>query len=191
MIMYPKIKIDCLIWFITYYKDTMSYYERMKKGHLKIIENNIMMKSLLNKMVDNYDNFLNSLNEITEETTETRDIGVNTDDIDDEIYISNDKEDEKQGVYSYIKHIVKNDGININGGLHKWRKHKKYGYICLIDLKELYMDYKKYTNEFNYKVKDYDGFILAFTYTYQGILKVRDSKSNIMMRFDKDLADKL
>ena len=59
----------------------MSYYERMKKGHLMMIENNRMMKSLLINMVDNYDNFLNSLNEITEET-ETRDIGVNTDYID-------------------------------------------------------------------------------------------------------------
>ena len=111
-------------------------------------------------------------------------------DYDDDVYISNDK-DEKQGVHSYIKHIVKNDGITINGELHKWKKYN-YGDACHIDLIELYKDYKKYTDEFNYKDKNYDNFIEALIYTYQGISKyVCEKRRLCIMSFVKGLADKL
>jgi hypothetical protein len=158
----------------------MSYYERMKKGHLMMIENNRMMKSLLINMVDNYDNFLNSLNEITEET-ETRDIGVNTDYIDD---------NDDDSFCKYIRHIVKNDGIAINGELHKWKKYNNE-YTSRIDFKDLYDDYKKYTNGSNGILWDYDDdFIVAITHTYEGVDKIWDGKHHkYRMSFNKKLVE--
>jgi hypothetical protein len=169
--------------FITYYKDTMSYYERMKKGHLMMIENNRMMKSLLINMVDNYDNFLNSLNEITEET-ETRDIGVNTDYIDD-----NDDD-----IYRYIKHIMGDDGITINGELHKWRKYTE---DCEFLRSTLYKDYCVFTEGFNQKPREYDDFIKIIKERYgRDIILTETIWDEMSMTFEKisiykDLIDKL
>ena len=89
----------------------------------------------------------------------------------------------------YIEHIVKKDGITINGILHKWKRYR-CGYTSRIDFKDLYDDYKKYNNELNYYNIVYDDFMEALPNTYEGIIKVWDGYNHkYRMSFNRDLID--
>ena len=106
--------------------------------------------------------------------------------IDDDI---DDNDDNDDGVDSYIRHIVKNDGITINGELHKWKKYNMK-HSCRIRHKVLYNDYKTFIKGFNHKVLNRDDFIKYITEMYEfDIDEIWDENLKLIISFNRDLID--